>query len=207
CSTTGVLVHARHRVPFPEQLLGGAIRHQHVVPAVEQRRRERVQRIDDLADGVRDRPARALAAQRCRLGQPVQVFPLRPVQPQGAGVDLTSLFQPGVPGDTDACQQRHFLAPQPRSTAPGTGRHAEIARAEPGPPRLQELAELGPPSLTYPPAFAWPPLLARPARPVLPGWPVLRLVRDQGLFPSQNLPLFNLAVTTDIPVMTSGGSL
>src|SRR4029077_13305049 len=137
-----------------------------------------------------------LAAQRRRLGQPVEVLPLGPVQPEragyrvehlGAGVDLASLFQPGVPGHADASQQRHFLAPQPRRTAPGTGRHAEIARAEPGPPRLQELTELCPPSLTYPPAFVWPPLLTRPARPGLPGWPALRLVRDQGLFPSQNL--------------------
>ena len=67
------------------------------------------------------------------------------------------------------------------------------------------LTELCPPTLTNPPAFTCPPFPVRLPRPVLPGgWSVRRFVRDQGLFPSQNLPLFNLAVTTDIPVMTSG---
>src|SRR5207245_2608587 len=59
------------------------------------------------------------------------------------------------------------------------------------------LAELCSPAFTCP-AFTCPP------RPVPPGRTVLRLVRDQGLFPSQNLPQSNLAVTTDIPVLTSG---
>ncbi len=144
-----VLVDARHRVPLPEQLLGGVVGHQDVVPAVEQGRRQRVERADDLADGVRHRHARALGTQRRRLGQPVQVFPFRPVQPEraghrvehlGAGVDLAALLQPGVPGDADASQQSHFLAPQARRAAAGTGRHAEVTRAEPGPACLQELA-------------------------------------------------------------------
>jgi hypothetical protein len=143
------------------------------------------------------------------------VFPLGPVQPEcaghrvehlGAGVDLASLFQPGVPGDADASQQRHFLTPQSRRAAPGTGRHAEITRAEPGPPGLQELTELRPPSFTGSPTFTVTPVLGRPRRPFLLCSSALRFVRDQGLFPSRNLPQSNLAVTTDIPVMTPGWS-
>src|SRR4029077_16388896 len=100
---------------------------------------------------------------------------------------------------------------QPRRAAPGTGRHAEVTRAEPGPPGLQELAELGPPSCTGSPAFTVARLLGRPQRPVLLCWSALCrsapcFVRDQGLFPSRNLPQSNLAVTTDIPVMTPGWS-
>ena len=192
----GVLVDARHRVPLPEQLLGSVVRQQNVEPAVDQGCRKRVERMDDLADGVGDRLARAFSAERRRLGQPVQVFPLHPVQPEGAGhrveylgagVDLTALFQPGVPGDPDAGQERDFLAPQPRSTTAGPRRHAEVTRAELGPARLEELAELRPPPFTRP-----------PRRPVL--W----FVRDQGLFPSPDLPQSNLVAPTDISAVVLG---
>ena len=145
----------------------------------------------DLADGVRHLRAHALGAQRCRLGQPVQVLPLGPVEPQGAGhrvkdlhagVDLAALLEPGVPGNAHSGQQRDLLAAKPGRAPPRAPRHTEITRAEPGPACLQELTKLGPPLLPGPllsgPLLSGPLLSGAPRRFVRSSF--RRFVCDQG---------------------------
>ena len=113
--------------------------------------RQRVERADDLADLGRDRAAGGAGQQRRRLGQPVQMLALRPVQPQRprqrvehlrARVDLAALLEPGVPGDADAREQRQFLPAQPGRAPPRPVGQAEVGGRQLRPPCLEKLPQL-----------------------------------------------------------------
>jgi hypothetical protein len=128
-----------------------------VEAAVGQGGRQRVERVDDLADLGRDGHSLGACQQRRGLGEPVQVLALGPIEPERPGqrvehlharVDLAALLQPRVPGDADTRQQRQFLAAQPGRAPPRPARQAEVLGRQLRPPGAQELAQfLAPPVL------------------------------------------------------------
>jgi hypothetical protein len=159
-----------------------------VEAAVGQGGRQRVERVDDLADLGRDGHSLGACQQRRGLGEPVQVLALGPIEPERPGqrvehlharVDLAALLQPRVPGDADTRQQRQFLAAQPGRAPPRPARQAEVLGRQLRPPGLEELAQfLSPPILHA--------LAGRPLR--LPG-----LIGNHGASPC---PVSGLRLTT-----------
>ena len=57
------------------------------------------------------------------------------------GADVAALLEPRVPGDADAGEQRHLIAPQARSAASKAIRQAGRGRRQPLAPRAQEGAK------------------------------------------------------------------
>src|SRR5262249_38822914 len=62
----------------------------------------------------------------------------------GTRVDRPSLFQPGVPGNSDAGEHRDLLAAQPGGPPPGARRKPDVLRGDPPPAAAPERCELSP---------------------------------------------------------------
>ncbi len=126
----------------------------------------------DLGDGKQVRLGRRRSL-RC-LREPVEVLPLRLVEPEraghrvedlAAGVDRAALLEPGVPRDADARELGHLLTAQPGGAAPEPGGKAGILRRYALPAAAQERGELGPPGPALDGRYdAHSPILAWPAR-------------------------------------------
>jgi hypothetical protein len=108
-------------VPVPEQVQVRVVLGQDVEAGVGHDGWQRVERPQDLRDGIRHRAAPGADRHRHRFGEHVHVPPLGAVKPErarervehlGAHVDLPALLKPRVPGDAHAGEQRQLLAPQ-----------------------------------------------------------------------------------------------
>ena len=114
-------------------------------------------RVGDRVEQVLQRRAqpggRVRAGPARRVREAVQVGVLVGVQPQrprdrvedlGGHPVRGALLQPDVVGDAHARELRQLLAPQARDAAAGpVGGDPGVLGAQPGPPRLEELAEFG----------------------------------------------------------------
>jgi hypothetical protein len=77
------------------------------------------------------------------LGGVQQQYPGDRVEDLLGHLDVASLFQPCVPGHSDARQHGDLLAPQARRAPSAAVRHACLGRRDPGSTAAQELPELG----------------------------------------------------------------
>src|SRR5919198_1926738 len=147
-----VAVLAGHGVPLVDEVLVRLVAGQHVVAAVEQQRRQRLQRVEDLPQRRGHGGGRRLRGHGRDAGEAVQVLQLGLVQPQRAsdrvqhlhaGADRPALLQPGVPGHPDPGDLGDLLAAEPRGAPAQPGRQAHLGGADARPPGAQERGQLG----------------------------------------------------------------